>query len=180
LGRFIQPDTIVPGASNTQALNRYSYVLNNPMKYTDPTGRLHDPSADADSSKGYSYYNLSSHPAYRGQWFAENKRFTWATEFNYQEHLWIGEHGYYGDVRTLSDYRDVRAIMRREPRYGDLTRCIGGDGGWNSDWHSVLGLLLAYYGKMATGPIPPYWLVYTSTYPDNMHIIVTLAMPPED
>jgi RHS repeat-associated protein len=38
LGRFIQPDTIVPGASNTQALNRYSYVLNNPMKYTDPTG----------------------------------------------------------------------------------------------------------------------------------------------
>jgi hypothetical protein len=26
------------GPSNPQALNRYSYVLNNPLKYTDPTG----------------------------------------------------------------------------------------------------------------------------------------------
>jgi hypothetical protein len=28
----------VPGAGNPQALNRYSYVLNNPLRYTDPTG----------------------------------------------------------------------------------------------------------------------------------------------
>ncbi len=38
LGRFIQPDTIVPSAGDPQALNRYSYVRNNPLKYTDPTG----------------------------------------------------------------------------------------------------------------------------------------------
>jgi RHS repeat-associated protein len=38
LGRFISADTIVPGAGNPQALNRYSMVLNNPLKYTDPTG----------------------------------------------------------------------------------------------------------------------------------------------
>jgi len=40
LGRFISADTIVPGAMNPQALNRYSYVLNNPLKYTDPTGHF--------------------------------------------------------------------------------------------------------------------------------------------
>lgn len=28
----------MPGAGNPQALNRYSYVLNNPLKYTDPSG----------------------------------------------------------------------------------------------------------------------------------------------
>lgn len=38
LGRFISADTIVPGYSNPQALNRFSYVLNNPLRYTDPTG----------------------------------------------------------------------------------------------------------------------------------------------
>ena len=38
LGRFIQPDTIIPDLSNPQSYNRYSYVLNNPLRYTDPTG----------------------------------------------------------------------------------------------------------------------------------------------
>jgi RHS repeat-associated protein len=37
-GRFIQADTIVPGAGNPQAYDRYAYVLNNPLKYVDPTG----------------------------------------------------------------------------------------------------------------------------------------------
>jgi RHS repeat-associated protein len=38
LGRFTQPDSTVPGAGNPQNLNRYSYVRNNPVRYTDPTG----------------------------------------------------------------------------------------------------------------------------------------------
>jgi RHS repeat-associated protein len=39
IGRFISTDTIVPSPANPQALNRYSYVLNNPLKYNDPTGQ---------------------------------------------------------------------------------------------------------------------------------------------
>jgi RHS repeat-associated protein len=35
LGRFLSADTIVPGAANPQAYNRYSYVLGNPLKYID-------------------------------------------------------------------------------------------------------------------------------------------------
>ncbi len=38
LGRFIQADTIVPEPGNPQALNRYAYAVNNPLRYTDPTG----------------------------------------------------------------------------------------------------------------------------------------------
>lgn len=37
LGRFLSPDTIVPGHTNPQNLNRFSYVTNNPLRYTDPT-----------------------------------------------------------------------------------------------------------------------------------------------
>ncbi|MEO7838256.1 MAG: RHS repeat-associated core domain-containing protein [Anaerolineales bacterium] len=40
LGRFLSPDTIVPGAANPQAYNRYSYVLNNPIRFNDPTGHV--------------------------------------------------------------------------------------------------------------------------------------------
>jgi hypothetical protein len=38
LGRFIQPDNIIPGSTNPQSWNRYSYVKNNPIRYSDPTG----------------------------------------------------------------------------------------------------------------------------------------------
>jgi RHS repeat-associated protein len=38
LGRFIQADSIVPGAGNPQAYDRYAYTLNNPLRYTDPSG----------------------------------------------------------------------------------------------------------------------------------------------
>ncbi|MGC9025848.1 MAG: hypothetical protein ACP5NB_13640, partial [Chloroflexia bacterium] len=39
LGRFAQPDTVVPGAGNPQNLNPFSYVLNNPLKHVDPSGQ---------------------------------------------------------------------------------------------------------------------------------------------
>jgi len=40
LGRFVQPDTLVPKPGEPQDLNRYTYVRNNPLKYTDPGGHL--------------------------------------------------------------------------------------------------------------------------------------------
>lgn len=38
--RFIQPDNNIQDAANVQNYNRYSYVLNNPLKYTDQTGEF--------------------------------------------------------------------------------------------------------------------------------------------
>jgi RHS repeat-associated protein len=40
IGRFISPDTIVQSLANPQTLNRYSYCLNNPLKYVDPSGHI--------------------------------------------------------------------------------------------------------------------------------------------
>jgi RHS repeat-associated protein len=42
LGRFISPDIFVLDEANPQDLNRYSYVRNNPAKYTDPSGHFLD------------------------------------------------------------------------------------------------------------------------------------------
>jgi RHS repeat-associated protein len=40
LGRFIQPDSLVPDPLNPQAWNRFSYVYNNPTSYVDPSGHF--------------------------------------------------------------------------------------------------------------------------------------------
>ena len=38
LGRFLQADPFVQSPKNSQSLNRYTYVYNNPLSYTDPSG----------------------------------------------------------------------------------------------------------------------------------------------
>lgn len=38
IGRFISPDPYIQDITNLQSLNRYSYVMNNPLSYTDPSG----------------------------------------------------------------------------------------------------------------------------------------------
>ncbi|MBA3945260.1 MAG: RHS repeat-associated core domain-containing protein [Herpetosiphonaceae bacterium] len=40
------------GPANPQALNRYSYVLNNPLRYTDPTGHYQAIPTDGEGSEG--------------------------------------------------------------------------------------------------------------------------------
>ena len=41
LGRFVSADTVVPGAGNPQALNRYTYAGNSPLNGTDPDGHCY-------------------------------------------------------------------------------------------------------------------------------------------
>lgn len=40
MGRFLSPDNFVQNPYHTQNYNRYSYVVNNPLIYNDPTGEL--------------------------------------------------------------------------------------------------------------------------------------------
>jgi RHS repeat-associated protein len=50
LGRFLSPDPNVQFMSDLQSYNRYSYALNNPLRYTDPTG--------------YAWYSFLSSPTF--------------------------------------------------------------------------------------------------------------------
>ncbi|MBI9049668.1 MAG: alpha/beta hydrolase [Anaerolineaceae bacterium] len=62
LGRFIQADTIIPGAGDSKSYDRYAYVNNNPLKFTDPSGNHPCTPGDPDynSQSCISYMSNSS------------------------------------------------------------------------------------------------------------------------
>jgi hypothetical protein len=49
VGRWNSPDTIIPNFENPQSLNRYAYVLGNPVNLVDPTGYQGGPIAGTGS-----------------------------------------------------------------------------------------------------------------------------------
>jgi len=55
LGRFISADPVIQSPFTTNSFNRYSYVVNNPLKYQDPTGFEFSLSLGYDSSGGFSF-----------------------------------------------------------------------------------------------------------------------------
>jgi RHS repeat-associated protein len=63
IGRFISPDIYVQDFTNPQSLNRYSYVLNNPLKYTDPSGHWFDLAIEVFSI-GFDIQQLISDPSW--------------------------------------------------------------------------------------------------------------------
>jgi RHS repeat-associated protein len=75
-GRFTQPDTIVPSQLGVQAWDRFGYVLNNPIQFTDPSGHLvcsdkHVAPGDcSDEGAGLWRYNITL----SGNWSKENIR----------------------------------------------------------------------------------------------------------
>ena len=56
LGRFTQADTIVPEPGNPQALNRYSYSANNPLRFIDPSGHRFECGAQGGECSNDTYY----------------------------------------------------------------------------------------------------------------------------
>ena len=67
LGRFLSPDNYVQMPDFSQNFNRYSYCLNNPLKYTDPSGELF---GIDDAIIAFALYNAASsmmQAAYNGE-----------------------------------------------------------------------------------------------------------------
>ncbi len=69
LGRFLSADTIAPSYTDPQDLNRFSYVLNNPLRYIDPTGHNWE---DCGNRSGYRCRIHMNHVGRaRARWAAE-------------------------------------------------------------------------------------------------------------
>ena len=55
VGQFLNPDNYNQDAGFTQSFNRYSYCLNNPLKYSDPSGMLMR-APDEESDQAFNDY----------------------------------------------------------------------------------------------------------------------------
>lgn len=101
LGRFLSPDPYIADPSFTQSYNRYSYVLNNPLKYNDPTGEF--PWLAAGIFAAYMYLNNA---------YANLNQSTGKWAWN--PTTWFGKGSnttvQFG-VKTNSDFSDVTAFM---------------------------------------------------------------------
>jgi hypothetical protein len=54
----LQPDSLIPDPSNPQAWNRYSYVMNRPINFSDPTGHWVETALDI-AFIAYDIYDIS-------------------------------------------------------------------------------------------------------------------------
>ena len=61
LGRFTSPDSIIPDPGSVIGYNRYAYVANNPMIYTDPSGHALVIDDDPTGSPIIDVYNTPAH-----------------------------------------------------------------------------------------------------------------------
>ncbi len=84
VGRFASADTIVPDPENPQSFNRYSYTLNNPLRYVDPSGHFSE-----GAIQGYIY----DHVCHSDMECTNNTMNTWKQDVQWWDMLTRAEAG---------------------------------------------------------------------------------------
>jgi RHS repeat-associated protein len=156
VGRFIQADTIVPQPGNPQSLNRYSYTLNNPMRYTDPTG--HTVEDDTDGGVPAEIYRL---------W--RDYQIIIKGWLKHTETGWNNTNGWgIRDVETIiAASGDIAAaiggIEQFQQGFGEITVIKGGPENWAAI--GKIGLGSAFLGQ----PFPKGLFVHEAFHIENEH-----------
>jgi RHS repeat-associated protein len=105
-GRFLNADPVIDNAGGAQGLNSYSYCLNNPLKYTDPSGFTFTENENAyllyreARMKGYpgsliDFYNILEQNNFNGGGTGTIK-IQWETKFG----IMVNQSGYIVDEKT--------------------------------------------------------------------------------
>ena len=137
LGRFVSADTLVPEPGNPQDLNRYAYVRNNPLRYTDPTGHWifeeapDDPLVYHGSDIGT--LARSWRPSSSNHVIEPTERQEVLEQYAAQLYTKRSE-GKVTDLEFLAQLADYRASFGEPGSFvDDISRIIlGGKGGWDT------------------------------------------------
>lgn len=138
IARFLSPDPIVQLPEYSQNFNRYSYVLNNPLRFTDPSGFL--VKADTTGGNKSNPYGILNFPA-KKEWL-EDKESSFDVE----------------------DIQKGKAEKKEEPNYTEQSFL---ESGFQSSWISAEGVGAAggFFYSMNGKVFKNYkgkWYVYAS------------------
>jgi len=128
LGMFLSPDTLVPEPGNPQSLNRYSYVLGNPLRYVDPAGLAPQYPGDPDPNNA---------PC-ATEWCWQNR---W---YNAHGYFWGGSHWSVSDDPVFADEAIARDVLHEAG-----VSLVGST--WTFDWISQIAFGVAKFGQRLSG-----------------------------
>jgi RHS repeat-associated protein len=161
IGRFIQPDTIVPSAQGTQAFDRYAYVNNNPLRYTDPSGRwmcdMYEPGCAQTTSEKLAYGVMYSK--------------TYSQPFSYS---FSGSYDFgINRTNTVDRYSDDLISPSLEGIKGPASVPIFID---------FLVRILQEFQPQQTGPSEDdlYWTVHVTNYSDSISVDMIEFFSPKE
>ena len=140
----MQPDTIIPDPSNPQAWNRYSYVGNNPIRFSDPTGHMRTSEKCGGNSEQCDHLGVSS------GWIGKNTFVKKNDTENTTEWGLEPSNDMVYDVESLlldnPDFDPLRC------NYGSSSDCTSDDFEMDSDFlklYDDLGIDIDYYASRA-------------------------------
>jgi len=131
LRRFISADSVVPQPFNSQAYNRYSYVLNNPIRLIDPSGHAADDSAsgivtlapplsdDSPLLPAYlqlvqlllqSQFNITVDGLQEAGGFPQQAQVLWT--------IWLGAYAYVQKLKETNPYYDGTLLEEFKDLFG--------------------------------------------------------------
>ena len=115
MGRFLSPDIVVQSPDFTQDYNRYSYAINNPLKYSDPSGYSRPPDFNYYWNE---YLGITRQAADAGYWKELLEERAGITDFNA---WWIAQQHNYGPGFYDLYVRDVNGNWIRKQNAVDVT-----------------------------------------------------------
>lgn len=191
LHRFLHPDNNIQEPYNIQNYNRYGYVVNSPLKYTDPSGEIfgtlftiqknifkHGINFDHYDYKEIKNAYKIDMGMFKGNFGQIVSRFTWGSTSNVIGNILAHGYNLTGQVEGVTYLAGATAIetKRSSTEAFTLGSYINGPKGFKADWHDHLfvheyghTIQSSYFGPLYFPVIAMTSLASTGGFGDSEH-----------